>query len=750
MADRRDPLLGALEAERFFGREQEITSLRRLARDLSRGWGKSLYLFASPGAGKTELLKQLFGTLFWEEGDVVPFYYAFPHLEWELRDFARDFVCTFAAQYLAFKKRDPSLLTRPAGTHRLFERLRAEEREAGAFLAESYRFFEDLPPGLSPALEASRFAHRFSEACGWKVMSLLDDFFHLRNYRPAPLTGWSKEAFRSRVASVIVTGRHPAQLGDPLEGEELIGVVESRKLDPLSCEGADRMLRSLLRVAGVEIEDRLQRILVRQLRGSPHYLESVVRSLPSGVAVGPEAVQRTYASSVCRGELHNYWLRVLTSAVPELQLRRTALELLVFCLREGFPPPDVGRLAAQMMKPRTEVEEALAGLRRAGLVRVDCARAAVLNDPVLRDFVFALYRREYSGVGHEIVEASMVAEKLIEGAAVVDRIFREDCRRSVKGLLELWSGQRVPRLLFSTEDFDRKFGDQPGDDLLDRLQSEQDVLSLPRVVSVASGAVGQETGLPPFEVDAMAWAFQGRGAGREVCWVVRVLTGKLAGEVEVEEFEHQVAALQTSGALPVGRLVKWLILTEGLDPEGRRLSARYRILTSTAVQVQLLGRCLGREDVLLRSREAKEEGDHPTLEFEMSIPMVSETELVAVRAIEQLAENMNFSEGEIGKIKMALVEACINAFEHSGFPEGKVRLFFSVSRESLRIRVENLGRRFSPAEIAPRKAAPKLQKRGWGLSLIRELMDEVEFESRPAGTSLIMVKHLATKEGNRE
>jgi serine/threonine-protein kinase RsbW len=138
------------------------------------------------------------------------------------------------------------------------------------------------------------------------------------------------------------------------------------------------------------------------------------------------------------------------------------------------------------------------------------------------------------------------------------------------------------------------------------------------------------------------------------------------------------------------------------------------------------------------------------LEFEMSIPMVSETELVAARAVEQLAESMNFAPGEIGKIKMALVEACINAFEHSGISEGKVKIFFSVLGESLTVRVENRGRRFVPRRIAATGGSGEMSKRGWGLNLIRELMDEVEFEPKDDGVSLVMVKHLTGKEGSSE
>jgi serine/threonine-protein kinase RsbW len=222
------------------------------------------------------------------------------------------------------------------------------------------------------------------------------------------------------------------------------------------------------------------------------------------------------------------------------------------------------------------------------------------------------------------------------------------------------------------------------------------------------------------------------------------------GKEEVEVFEQRVSALQSAGVLQRENAVKWLIAPGGFLPEALECASRHRILVSTTVQAVLLGRLLGKDLGELIPRGVEEVVVGKTLEFEMTIPMVSETELVAARAVEQLAENMNFDPNEIGRIKMALVEACINAFEHSGREDDKVRLRFSSDGRSLAIRVENRGRRFLPLKIGAAGRKKEMTKRGWGLSLIRELMDEVEFEPRDDGASLVMVKHLSGREGGGE
>jgi serine/threonine-protein kinase RsbW len=252
-------------------------------------------------------------------------------------------------------------------------------------------------------------------------------------------------------------------------------------------------------------------------------------------------------------------------------------------------------------------------------------------------------------------------------------------------------------------------------------------------------------------VDAAAWGLQEKAGGGEksVCWLVRLHRG-VAGKEDVAAFQKEGVALETAGALGDAGAVGWMIATGGFSAEALRRAKRDRILTSSTRQVSLLGRILGVDIGAVLTDSERPRARRRRLDFEMSIPMVSETELVAARAVEQMAESMNFDADETGRIKMALVEACINAFEHSGLEEGKVSLYFTVEETSLVIRVENRGRKFAPQRVAGVEEREGMSKRGWGLSLIRELMDEVEFEGLEDGARLVMVKHLKGKEGEGE
>ncbi len=84
-------------------------------------------------------------------------------------------------------------------------------------------------------------------------------------------------------------------------------------------------------------------------------------------------------------------------------------------------------------------------------------------------------------------------------------------------------------------------------------------------------------------------------------------------------------------------------------------------------------------------------------EVNLTLPIRPDMEMTASKTAIAMAESMGMGADKIDEVGMAVVEACINAFEHSGFPEGKVRIFFTVAGDSLTVRVENRGRRLSPS-----------------------------------------------------
>ena len=134
-------------------------------------------------------------------------------------------------------------------------------------------------------------------------------------------------------------------------------------------------------------------------------------------------------------------------------------------------------------------------------------------------------------------------------------------------------------------------------------------------------------------------------------------------------------------------------------------------------------------------------------EVTLTLPMLPDMEIAASKTATALAEFMNMDPDQIDEVRMAVVEACINAFEHSGADDAKVYMTFAVLGEpeprELRILIRDNGVGFSPQEISDPKIEEKIvatSKRGWGLKIIRGLMDEVAIESGHDGTTIRMSK----------
>ena len=132
-----------------------------------------------------------------------------------------------------------------------------------------------------------------------------------------------------------------------------------------------------------------------------------------------------------------------------------------------------------------------------------------------------------------------------------------------------------------------------------------------------------------------------------------------------------------------------------------------------------------------------------TPKVELTLPIIPDMELAAIKTAEVITKHMDLDEEKSAEISMALIEATINAFEHSESDTGNVEIHFVIQDDTLVIKVTDKGKGFDQGDVKIPNIEEKLgsdRKRGWGLQLIQELMDTVEFESSPEGTTVTMTK----------
>lgn len=133
--------------------------------------------------------------------------------------------------------------------------------------------------------------------------------------------------------------------------------------------------------------------------------------------------------------------------------------------------------------------------------------------------------------------------------------------------------------------------------------------------------------------------------------------------------------------------------------------------------------------------------------FDMTIPMVSESELVVAQGLEQIGKNLQLDEDVIGQMQIAVIEACINAMEHGKGAGDTVRIALDVDGNRLRIEIESAGPEFilqETGEPFSSQAAATSPNRGWGIKLMKRFADEVIFERITGGTRTVLIKKLGS------
>jgi len=132
--------------------------------------------------------------------------------------------------------------------------------------------------------------------------------------------------------------------------------------------------------------------------------------------------------------------------------------------------------------------------------------------------------------------------------------------------------------------------------------------------------------------------------------------------------------------------------------------------------------------------------------FQLHLPSMLGCEKVAMDFAASVARSMNFPADRVEDLKTAVAEACTNAIEHGNKMDAsmKVGISLTVDKGRLQVAVQDEGAGIGriPTPNIDSKIEGKSDPRGWGIFLIKSLMDEVTFESTPEGNVVKMIIHL--------
>lgn len=124
--------------------------------------------------------------------------------------------------------------------------------------------------------------------------------------------------------------------------------------------------------------------------------------------------------------------------------------------------------------------------------------------------------------------------------------------------------------------------------------------------------------------------------------------------------------------------------------------------------------------------------------------------LIQIRKFtESVAQESGFSEDEIGKIILAVDEACTNIIKHAYkySPEGEIKITITFDSNKLVISIVDHGNHFDP-NVIPEPDIKEYYKQkksgGLGMFMIKKLMDEVVYSTTTGNKNQVtLIKYLS-------
>src|SRR5215510_4748020 len=736
-------ILGRVVQQDFVGRAAELDRIMVQAEPTNAGRG--LLLLMEPSAGVSELLRQAYDQLFNQHSDVIPIYFAITPNETTAVSAAIEFLNTFVQQYIAFRRNEPVVSNAPLTLQDLLELALPADFEWIEQLVDAYnrlRFSNDDKALVRFCLGAPQ---RIPLGRGRPFVML--DGSQLAEYLNGAVVLGTEilRVFGRGSFSFVLAGLRRQILEAAHDAKCDFELLDTLRLAQLDTGEAGKLVEHVARRQQVATSEVARDLLVQQFAGSPFFINIFLQAAREKHTslVSYLDSERLYVDELFGGHIHRHFADLLEEISPRLDTRHLLIRLLweAAAGEEQISSFEIWRKRLHITA--TELEDVLHRLHVQEFVNWDETTIEAGTGPqAWKDYLKIRYRLDVMGEPRALVVADMLADSLKRAPHTMARHYKQIADAGLRDLISRFNCQRVPAVLFDYQSFSNKYKGAESDTIISGLAAETESFKLPQTVHLASCAAffSDMRQICEEEQCLVAHTFEegSYSDAQQVIWLAADIGSKLEVDLEVarawcDRLENMAERLGFS------RFQIWLISNEGFSDNAFRMIERRKALGSSRQQLGLLAARLG-ETVATEVVETSERD-----EFLMVVPMGEDNELIAANTAEQIAKRLTFRPEAINQIKTAIVEACINASEHSFSPDRKIYQRFRVESDRLVITISSRG--IVPVNLNGANSGSEAkeaaeERRGWGLKLIRTLMDEVEFERVDDGTSLRMTKYL--------
>lgn len=713
---------------------------------------KGLLVLNAPTAGASELLRQAFDEIFHQNKGIAPIYFRINPNDQTPVGVASSFLTNFLFQIVAYRKRDVALIDSGLSISDLLSFTPPRDLEWIERLIETCDNEREKGNKESYIRLCFSAAQR-ARLSGVNCVLLYDAFHQAENLNNGiSLSNEIIYACWNGNSPFVLSGlrRRLLHLIQKVQGS--FSNLDTLRVNRLAEKEASMLVETLAQRSELPLSEETRDLVVLETESSPYFITALLDSARDTETPldSYRNCQRLYVDEVLGGQIERYYTSLINDIAPNANTQHTLIQLLYQALAEEDDkiPTEIWRKILKV--EQTEFQKVMRGLHVNELISISASHVELPNENTpFGDYVKSRYRLEVINEPRALVVADTLLDSLKRAPQRMARRYRRSDAMGIKDVLNHYNCQEIPQSLLDYGKFRHYKGAKP-DELKSLVESEADKIRLPQVVYTTSccsyhapmGVTCDE------ERCAVAHGFENGDYidANEVVWIAAEIESKLeVGRGLTEVWCDRLSHLATKCGFQRVRL--WLVSKEGFSLEASRLLSERGMYSSNRQQLELLLNRLRPEGVLHESQDKDDSS------FEIILPMEEGSEIIAAETIDNFARRCGFKMDAVNQIKTAVVEACINATEHSLSPDKRIYVKFGFADERLSITIANRGlvpeklRAVQPDaqtqnEETEFQGDSTIAKRGWGLTLIRALMDEVAFERVDDGTKLKMIKLL--------
>ncbi|MFN0120835.1 MAG: ATP-binding protein, partial [Blastocatellia bacterium] len=503
-----------------------------------------------------------------------------------------------------------------------------------------------------------------------------------------------------REIPLVITGLQRALLDQLPPGSEVMGDLWFEWLDAPDLPVLQAMLESWGQEAGVALDAVTGRLLIQQLGGNLFYMRALVTAARErGVSLDQTTgFEKLYVEELLRGRIAQHFSQLLRRIARRNALNpraeRSASALVEVCEQAAH-----ARAPVEFLEDRLRQDFRFPGvlrdLHQHELINVLDDRILPAEDRVFQDWLRTTSRR-FDGVSLSQVELDLFSRNVLGASQLIAASNLRTIRTELMDLVRRFECQQAPASLFTQDEFVIRYSNVTHEQIIDGLAEETTRVTLPQVVYVSEvqqrsartmGEAPQRNVFPWGGVIAYGFECGVYDSDHETIWMIAINASPAPiNQIAVEALDNDPDLFPdppVTGERP-RRIVRWAISRMGFTSDAIVALRERNFLTSDFLQFELLAEILesgpGQET---HGKAVPEKLPRRMDCLDLAIPTDQDSEIIAARVAEQLAQANGFTAGKINQIKTAVIETCLSLAAMNIAADGRVHMRFQMEPDAM-------------------------------------------------------------------